>query len=112
MRELNQRCLTRINASLASTSLPAVAAVAATNAVSQGFAPGVDNAIADNTIHVGGAKAGRLLSTKISAKRDRVDIVLDSATPVQGYLHYDHGVATDIIDAIALYNIARLCGVQ
>jgi hypothetical protein len=52
-----------------------VAAVAATRAVSQGFAPGLDNAIAETSIHVGGAKAGKLLSTKMIAKRDRVVIV-------------------------------------
>jgi hypothetical protein len=45
------------------------------SAVSQGFASGLDNAIAETSIQVGGAKAGRLLSTKMIAKRDRVVIV-------------------------------------
>jgi hypothetical protein len=61
--------------SFARTSLPAVAAVAATSAVSHGFASGLDNAIAEISIHVGGAKAGRLLTAKMIAKRDRFVIV-------------------------------------
>src|SRR5689334_4832757 len=87
VRELNQLCLTRIKANLARTSLPAVAATAATNAVSQGFASGLDNAITDNTIHVGGAKAGRLLIKKMSPNRDRIVIAATTALAHYGAVY-------------------------